>query len=176
MSPEQSRRAAVWACVGDLVEVSVDVVLANDITAPISLREFESGRGARLGRRGRARRRPLCAEQGHQVRRTVQGDTRVRARAGDCAPLRCGAHGHQHLAASRASCCRATCGGAGSSHLHLRRAGRFRHRHGIDGHRRRDGDRQHLDARAETSVSVHGDAAALGGRQGLDPVRLGKSA
>ncbi|MGC9393887.1 MAG: 3-isopropylmalate dehydratase large subunit [Anaerolineae bacterium] len=27
---------------GDLVEVSVDVVLANDITAPISLREFES--------------------------------------------------------------------------------------------------------------------------------------
>ena len=27
---------------GDLVEVNVDVVLANDITAPISLREFES--------------------------------------------------------------------------------------------------------------------------------------
>ena len=29
----------VWP--GDLVEVTVDVVLANDITAPIAIREFE---------------------------------------------------------------------------------------------------------------------------------------
>ena len=35
--PEKGRRL----CPGDLVEVRVDVVLANDITAPIAIREFE---------------------------------------------------------------------------------------------------------------------------------------
>ena len=37
--PGQEGSPEVWP--GDLVEVATDVVLANDITAPISLREFE---------------------------------------------------------------------------------------------------------------------------------------
>ncbi|GAG28851.1 unnamed protein product, partial [marine sediment metagenome] len=37
--PASSERSEV--CPDDLVEVGVDVVLANDITAPIAIREFE---------------------------------------------------------------------------------------------------------------------------------------
>ena len=35
----EDHNAEVWP--GDLVEVTVDVVLSNDITAPIAIREFE---------------------------------------------------------------------------------------------------------------------------------------
>jgi len=39
-NPVPDNRSEVWP--GDLVEVAVDVVLANDITAPIAIREFEN--------------------------------------------------------------------------------------------------------------------------------------
>ena len=68
---------------GDIIEAKIDLVLANDITAPIAIAEFEKAgftRGVRPGAR-RAGAGPLHAQQGHQGRRAVQDDARVRAQA-----------------------------------------------------------------------------------------------
>ncbi len=126
---------------GQLVNCRLDIVLANDVTAPIAIREFgKVGRRPGVGPHAdRARSRPLRAEQGHQVRRADQAHARLRQGAGDHALLRDRLHGRGARAAARAGR-----GGPGrrdhrrrQPHLHLRRARRLRHWRGQ--HRRRRG-------------------------------------
>ena len=74
---------------GDLVEVNVDIVLANDITAPISLREFEKLGVDKVFDPGQSRPgcRSLRPEQRHQIRRTVPENAGIRPAAGNSQPL-----------------------------------------------------------------------------------------
>ena len=70
---------------GDIIEARVDLALANDVTAPIGIAEFEKAgfdQGLRPGE-DRPRARPLHAQQGHQG---------GRPRASSCASSP-GAHG-----------------------------------------------------------------------------------
>ena len=63
---------------GEIVEARIDIALANDITAPLSLEEFEkAGAKTRLRPRpGRSRPRPFYAEQGYPVRGELQDHPR----------------------------------------------------------------------------------------------------
>ena len=63
---------------GQLVECDLDVVLANDITAPIAIDVFhELGATAVVRPRPRVpRARPLRAQQGHQERGADEEDAR----------------------------------------------------------------------------------------------------
>ena len=128
---------------GDIIEAKVDLVLANDITAPLGDRRVREGRvhqGLRPGPH-RPGARPLHAQQGHQGGGPGQEDARVRPQARDRQLLRGRAHGHRARAAARHGH-----GGAGrrrhrrrQPHLHLRRRGRVQHRRRQHRLRRRHG-------------------------------------
>ena len=160
--------------VGELIDVSVDMVLANDITAPIAINEFARLGVDRVFDQERIALVPdhfapnkdiKSAEQCKQMREFAH-------QYGIVALLRGGAHGHRARAAARAGpgAARRSRRGRRFAHLHLRRGGRLCHRHGLHRHRRGHGHRQHLDARpVDDQDRLHGRAAALGGRQGPDP-------
>ncbi len=59
---------------GQLINCALDIVLANDVTAPIAIREFEKTGVGKVWDpdEDRARSRSLHAQQGHQVRRAGQ--------------------------------------------------------------------------------------------------------
>ena len=133
---------------GQLIECDLDLVLSNDVTAPIAIKEFRKiGVEKRVrSHEDRPRARPLRPQQGHQERRAGQDRARFRARAGHHPLLRGGLHG-------RGACAIAGAGRRGRGrphhrrgqpHLHLRRAGRVRHGRGL--HRRRRGLRHRASA------------------------------
>ena len=79
---------------GRLIECDLDLVLANDITAPIAIKTVREITDKVFDPiKDRPRARPLHPQQGHQVRRASQDRARFRARAGASPLLRGGLHG-----------------------------------------------------------------------------------
>ena len=157
---------------GEIVEARVDLALANDITAPLSLEEFEkSGREVRLRpRAGRLRDRPFHAEQGHPLCGELQDDPRVCAEARHKALLRRRRLRHRARPSARAGARRAggRRRGRRQPHVHVRRAGRL-----LDGRRQhgphlRDGDAAPSGSRCRRASSSSAPASGRSGSTGKD--------
>ena len=153
-----ARRRARRACsAGEIVEAKVDLVLANDITAPLAIAEFEKAgvdQGLRPGQ-DRPGARPLHAQQGHQVGRAGEGHARVRPQAGHRhTTSRSGAMGIEHALLPEQGLVAPgdVVIGADSPHLHLRRAGRLLHRRRLHRHRRGHGHRRGLASRCPRRI------------------------
>ena len=159
---------------GDIIEAKVDLALANDITAPLAIAEFEKAGFTKVWDPARIALVPDHFTPNKDIKAAGQSKKmREFARK----------HKHRQLLRGRARRHRARPaarhrhGGAGrrrrrrrQPHVHLRRRGRLQHRHGQHRLRRRDGLGPHLAARAgEHQVRLLRPPAAVGDRQGPDP-------
>ncbi len=134
---------------GQLIECDLDIVLANDVTAPIAIKRVPQDRRRHgLGCRARSRSCPIttrptrtsrvpsrpssCASSPREQGITPLLGDRVHGR-GACAPARAGCRRPRRRDHRRRL-----------AHLHVRRAGRVRHRCRLDRRRCRHGDRPGL--------------------------------
>ena len=143
------RTLADLVSAGDLAEMQVDVVLANDITAPIAIREFERIGVDKVFDPDKVVLVPdhfapnkdiKAAEQCLQLRKFARAQ-------GVKNYFEVGRMGIEHVLLPEQGLVLAGRRGGGRrlAHLHLWRRGRVCHRYGIDGHCRGDGHGQHLD-------------------------------
>ncbi len=159
---------------GDFLEIEPDIGLANDITAPLAIEEFERTGATRVKYPERVFLVPdhFTPNKDIQSAEQVKTPARVRAEARGGAVLRAGRGGHRARAAARDGRHRAGHDDLrrGQPHLHLRRPGRLRHGRGIDRPRGLLPDGQGMAAGSPDDQSgFQGHGSRVGDGQGPDP-------